>query len=65
MAKQKAQSISFAGMFQRAISVYPHGCDFEHFGNDKFAMASLVGYKYGSYFKLGFLCERTKPEDYP
>ena len=52
-------------MFQRAISVYPNGCGFEHLGNDKFAMASFVGYKYGSYFKLGLLCERTKPEDYP
>ena len=27
-------------------------------------MESFVGYKYGTYFKLGVFCERTNPSDY-
>ena len=52
-------------MFQRAILIYPHGRDFNQFGQEKYVMESFVGYKYGTYYKLGLFCERTKPEDYP
>ena len=52
-------------MFQRAILIYPHGREFKQFGQEKFVMESFVGYKYGTYFKLGVFCERTNPSDYP
>ena len=40
-----------------AIPVHPPG--FPHMGDEKFAMETLVGYKYGTFFKLGFICERN------
>ena len=50
-------------MFQRAIRVNPIGTDYMM--SDTFVQECFVGYKYGSYYKLGLVCERTKPEDYP
>ena len=50
------------GMFQRAITVHPNSV--RHMGDDKFAQACFVGYKYGTFTKLGIICERTRPEQY-
>jgi len=49
-------------MFQRAIRVNPIGTNFMM--SEKFVQECFVGYKYGTFTKLGFICERTKPEDY-
>ena len=49
-------------MFQKAIPVHPNG--FKHMGNDRFAQECFVGYKYGTLYKLGIICERTRPEQY-
>lgn len=62
MAKCKVQNLKMTGMFQRAITVHPNGI--KHMGEDKFVQECLIGYKYGTFSKLGLICERTKPELY-
>ena len=52
-------------MFQRAILVNPVMEREQYFGSDKFVQEALVGYKYGTFYKLGFLCERTPLSVYP
>ena len=42
--------------------MHPNGID--HMGIDKFAQECFIGYKYGTFYKLGIICERTKPEQY-
>ena len=46
-------------MFQRAIVVDPT-LSVSYMGDDKFVQETLIGYKYGSYTKLGLVCERTE-----
>ena len=53
----KVRNLKTTGMFQRAITVHPHGCN--HMGSDRFAQETLIGYKYGTFSKLGLICERT------
>ena len=64
MASCKVRSVPFQGMFQRAIVVDPLLRE-DYLGQDKWVQETLVGYKYGSYTKLGFICERTPEADYP
>ena len=52
-------------MFQRAILVEPRIGGKKFMGSEDFVQEAFVGYKYGTYFKLGVFCERTKPSDYP
>lgn len=33
-------------------------------GDDKFAQECFIGYMYGTFKKLGFICERTTQEQY-
>lgn len=35
-----------------------------YLGEDKFVQETFIGYKYGSYSKLGLVCERTDPSAY-
>lgn len=63
MARCKVRDIPFNGMFQSAFRAGPFGRQF--FMHERFVQESYVGYKYGSYFRLGLICKRTRPEDYP
>ena len=46
-------------MFQKAILVKPEGTHF--MGHENFIQEAFVGYKYGTFSKLGIICERTTP----
>ena len=39
--------------------------NYRHFAGDKFVQETMIGYKYGSFSKLGIVCERTDPSLYP
>ena len=67
MAQCKVRAIQFQGMFQMAVSVHPEFAERDNsfFGEERFIQAKFVAYKYGSWLKLGLICERTKAEDYP
>ena len=64
MAQQKVRDISFSGVFQEAILVHPT-MNYRYFCSDKFVSETMIGYKYGTFSKLGVVCERTDPSQYP
>lgn len=50
-------------MFEKAIVVHPQGGKF--WMDEKIVQEAFVGYKYGTYFKLGLVCEHTPESAYP
>ena len=39
--------------------------NYKHFAGDKFVQETMISYKYGTFSKLGIVCERTNPSQYP
>ena len=63
LAECHVRTIQGQGIFQLAIPVYPQGG--EYLGDDVVAQEMFVMYKYGSFQKLGLVCERTPSDQYP
>ena len=62
MALCKVRTIQITGMFEKAIVVHPEGGKF--WMDDRIVQEAFVGYKYGTYFKLGLVCEHTPASAY-
>ena len=52
-------------MFQKAITVEPRFGGRNFMGSEDFVQEAFVGYKYGTFSKLGIVCERTPRSAYP